>query len=183
MKNLAPKIVIVLVLIIAIAGGYEYPKFHYSVGVVSPAGTTNSTFQIASVNITPLTAAATSTSLLNNTTIDRSVTGLDIFCQGLGVSNQFSIGQTGGLTLSNLVLQTATTTVPNEGFQGASSLSIYASTTIATTTPLGTTFTSTSTEGVVTGINRIWPAGTYWTIDFNATNTAACTVSTKFIAL
>ena len=180
MKN---KIIIgVVALLVGIFVGYEV--FHassYSVGAVSPAGTTNSNFKIASINITPSTASATSTSILNTDSFDRGLSGVDVMCTSLGTSNAFLTGNTAGATIAGFVMQIGTTSVANQGLQG--NASIYASTTIATSTPLGTTFVATSTEGVVTGQSRIWPSGTYLTIQFNATNTGACTVSSKYLPL
>lgn len=179
MNKFSLTILLIVVLAVGIIGGHSFwPQVRLSTAV-SPAGSSNSTAKIASISIAPLTAAATSTSILNTDGTDRGVTSVDVLCTGLGTSNPFTTGNTGGATIAGLVLQTGTTSVANQGLQANTSL--YSSTTIATSTTYG--YVSTSTEGVIQTVSRIWPTNTYLTFQFNATSTGACTAAAKYLSL
>ncbi len=144
-------------------------------GSSSAAGTSNLGSREAAVVMLPLTASATTTSILNTDGSDRAITSSSAFCTGLGTSNAF----TGG-ALASLLVQMSTSTV---GFAGLQSNANYAGNlTIATTTSTYYTGAST-TETFPQYFGRIWPSNTYLNITFNATNTGTCTVGVKYMVL
>lgn len=167
----------VAVVIVAgfIAGGYFYPKAVQSLG--SAVGSTFSTAKVAAVNMAPLTGTASTTSLLNTDGSARWVKSVDTFCTGVGTSQTFLTGA----GLSGWTVQAATTSVPNLGLQGNTNLAGNVS--IGTSTPFeqSASSTITSTNSVNTDL-YYWAPNTYMTFAFNATNTAACTVSVSYSA-
>ena len=177
MNYLKASIAFVLAVVIGVAiyGAYQYPKQILALG--SPVGATFGTAKIAAVNISPLTGAASSTSILNTDSSARWVKSTDAACTGVGTSFAF-VGQAG---IASWLLQAATTSQANNGLQGntnyvsnmivgtSTSFSQSASSTVASTLTFGTD-------------NYYWPSGSYLTFTFNATNTAACTVSASYIA-
>lgn len=170
------------VIAVAIFGAYYFPQVKSQmVGAVSSAGTTNSSRSIASIAVTPLLGSATTTYLLNNGASDRAITSNDVMCTGVGTSNTFLTG-TG---LANWILQGATTTAAGQaagtGLGGNTNYAI--NDTLSTTSASANYFAASSTEGVLQYTSRIWPVNTYLALNFNATNTAACTIVTNYIAL
>lgn len=154
---------LVLVLGVAIVGGYYFPKVQLSVG--SPAGTTFNTAKIAAVSYTPSTSAASSTSILNTDTSTRIITGGFSSCNGTN-------GQ--GFTLT-----VATTSVASQGLQGNAN---YAENIVATTTTTSTNFyVGSTTEGVITNTSRLWPSGTYLSFVASAVNAGTCTVGVNYL--
>lgn len=143
----------------------------------SSVGSSFTTAKIASVNITPLTAGATSTSILNTDASARWAYGYTIAdCTGL--SSSYTYPNTNATALANLLLQVATTSIANLGLQG--NTNYFANLVVSTSTYAGQfSNSSTTTAPVMAGY---WPSGTYLTFTFNATNTAACTVAAYYLA-
>jgi hypothetical protein len=164
-------VVVVLAFIAYI--GVKYPEAPQPVAG-SPVGSTFSTAKIAAVDITPSTVAATSSSLLNTDTSDRYIKSIEIGCEG--------VGATLGITLAQWKLEASTSTVPGVSYNANSNLAENVN--LSTTSPLYYTASSTVSSGTGTGGAGlfIWPAGTYLNVGFNATNTAACVVSTSYLA-
>lgn len=143
-------------------------------------GTISSGRQAFSVTMAPLTASATTTTIVNNTSFDRAIIDVEAYCQGVGTS--YTYPNTSATGLANLLAQIATTSVSGLGLQG--NTNYVGNLTISTTTPLGDTYTGASTTTPYpTDVSRIWPAGTGLSFTFNATNTAACTISGSYLNL
>lgn len=158
----------------AIYGAYLYPKSVSSFG--SAVGTTFNTAKIASVNMTPTTSAATSTSILNTDASARWVKSVDTFCTGVGTSYTFPDTQVG---LASFKLTVATTSTAAQ----SNSTNFAGNVTLATSTPWEQSASSTISSA--TSVNTdlyYWPSATYLTFTFNATNTAACTISASYAA-
>lgn len=154
----------------AIYGAYQYPKQQFIAS--SPVGSTFGDAKIASVNMTPATSGATSTSILNTDGSARWVANYGMTaCTGAGSSFTFLTGA----GIANLLLQAATTSVPNQGLQGNTNYALNLQ--VATTTAFSNSASSTSPV-----LGGYWPANTYLTFTFNATNTAACTVEIDYLA-
>lgn len=167
--------VVVVVILVGIVGGYFFPLSVPQVTVQgsNAVGTTFNTAKVAAINIAPATAAATSSSILNTDTTDRIIMDSFAACTGFGTSNTAYTG-TG---LASLLIRMATTSTSAPA--NLTNTNYAANLTIATTTAVG--YTASSTEGILTGYSRIWPTGTYLTIQPNATNTAACTVGVHYL--
>lgn len=176
--------VLSVVLVVAIATiavlGLYLPNSGFTVGGVTVATssdqTTNSTAKTATVTISPATASATSTvSLLNTDSVDRVIIGTEVFCSNVGSSKTYLTG-TG---LASFLLRAATTSSSSVGLQGNTNYA--AQITVSTSTDLF--YIASSTEGVLQYVSRIWPTNTYLTFNFNATNTAACTVGSRYFLI
>lgn len=151
-------------------GAYQYPEVPAPV-VGSPVGSTFGTSKIAQVNITPSTAAATSSSILNTDSSARWVKSNYADCIAPTTSQTYLTGA----GLANLQLLVATTSVANEGLQGSTN---YAGNlTVATTS-----YYSNNASSTLPVLGGYWAPGTYLTFDFNATNTAQCTVGVRYEA-
>lgn len=158
---------------VAIYGAYQYPLQIASLG--SPVGTTFSTRKMAAVNMTPSTSAASSTAVLNSDASARWVTSVDVACTGAGTSNAWP--STGG-GLANLLLQMATSSTAAQ----SGNANLAANVTVATTSVFSQSASSTIATAVSTATDLYyWPAGVYMVYTFNATNTAACTVSANYL--
>lgn len=137
-------------------------------GSSSPVGTTFNTAKIVSVNMTPSTPGATTTSILNTDASDRWFANYGMaVCTGV---------QAASTSVATLTVQAATTTVANLGLQGNANYMMNL--TISTSTSISNSATSTQTNPVFS----LWPSGTYITFAFNATDTAACTVEMDYLA-
>lgn len=146
---------------------------HQMVAGASPAGTTFNSAKIAAVSMVPLSAGATSTSILNNDANIRWMAGFGMAaCTGVGTSNTFPSTGTG---LAAWSVQAATTSVPNNGLQGNTNYAMNL--TIPTSTPVENI--STSTPSAQWGL---WAPGTYMTFTTNATNTAACVFEMDYVS-
>lgn len=162
-----------IVAVLALIGAYYFPQFQTSVGA-SPTGTTWGTARIASINWSLASHLATSTSLYNYDTQPRIIESSFVTCESMGTSKTAYTGA----GLANLIIRAATTTTEAPAvITNANYAANYA--TVATSTAV--LLTASSTEGVINGYSRIWPAGTYLTFWSNATNTAQCTVGVKYI--
>lgn len=169
-------ILIVLILTLAIAGAYFFPRFVQGPVGGSPVGTQFGTQKIASVAWSLASGSATSTSLLNTDQNTRIIDSSFLACEGFGSSRTAYTGA----GLANLIVRAATTSTPAPSIVSNTN---YASnlTSVPTTTPWG--LISTSTEGILTGYSRVWPSGTYLTFFSNATNTAQCTAGVSYYNL
>lgn len=169
--------ILVVIAAVAIAGGYYFPQVTKFVG--SPVGSTFNTAKIASVDMSPLTSAATSTSLLNTDASGRWVKSVETACNGVGSSQAWNAAGTGGgLATWALTVATTSTAAQTNSTNYVGNIS-----TIGTSTPWEQSASSTvpSTTSVNTDL-YFWPAGSYLTFTFNATNTAACVVSASYLA-
>lgn len=156
-----------------IYGAYLYPTSQISFG--SPAGTTFNSAKIAAVDITPLTAGATSTSILNTDASARYVASFGFAgCTGQGTS--FTYPNTNATGLAAELIQVATTSVPNNGLQGNTN---YALNMTVPTSSAVYVQNSSSTPPSNAGY---WASGTYLTFTTNATNTGACIFEVDYVA-
>jgi hypothetical protein len=153
----------------AIYGAYLYPQVSQLAG--SPVGTTFNTDKVAAVDMSPLTANATTTYLYNSDASDRIITDGFGSCGGVGTSGAAQ-GGAGGLAA--LVITMGTSSVGT----GNLPTTLAGTFTIATSAPEAYTATTTFTQVAA----RRWPSATYLGISFNATNTAACIVGVKYLA-
>lgn len=166
------KVIAVLVVIAAIAGAYAYPKYQNTVG--SSVGSTFSTQKMIAVDMSPLTGTATSTSILNTDASARWIADFALTgCTGAGTS--YTYPNTNATGLANLLIQAATTSVASQGLQGNTNYALNMI--VSTSSPIYTESAS-STLAVQAGY---WASGTYMTLTFNATNTAACIVEMDYI--
>lgn len=146
-----------------------------TIGAVSSVGITNNSAKEFTITMSPATASATTTSLFNSDSTDREITSSVAACNTVGTSLTYLTGA----PLAALLLQMSTSTVGNTGLQGNTN---YASNlTIATSSAWS--YQASTTEATPTYVGRVWPAGTYLNITFNATNTAQCTVGVRVLSL
>jgi len=159
----------VLVVLLVAIGAYFYPT-QLAPALGSAVGSTFSTQKMATVDISPLTDAASSTSILNT---DASARWIDDFgfagCTGLGTSFSDKVGA----GIASLAVQAATTSVANNGLQGNTNYALNLN--ISTTSSLGA-FSANSTTTMPTDFRSYWASGTNITFTFNATSTGACVV-------
>lgn len=163
----------ILVVLAAIVGAYEYPQ--QGVKGISSVGASNSDAKIATITMAPLTAAATTTSILNDGGTDRAIESSMAYCTGVGTSKTFLTGA----PLASLRVQMATTSVGFLGLRGNTNLA--SDLTVATSSAWS--YVSSSTDTIPQYMGQLWPVNTYLSITFNATNTAACTVGVHYIQL
>ncbi len=175
MKDNLVLVAIVALLGVSIAGAYFFPLSSGFTAGTSPTGSTFSTAKVAEIVWgSILSGSATSTSILNTDANDRIITDSFAFCSGTGTSQTAYTG-TG---LAALLFRAATTSTSAPAI--VSNTNYAANMTIGTSTP--NSYNATSTEGVLAGTSRVWPAGSYLTFFSNATNTAACIVGSHYLA-
>jgi hypothetical protein len=139
----------------------------------SPEGATFNTAKVAAIVMAPNSNAASSTSILNSDANDRIVTDSFVTCNSFGTSPSSA-------NASAVTVKAATTTVASLGLQGNANFA--ANFTFSTSTL--NVYSATSTEGVITGTSRVWPAGKYMTYNLTATSTAGvCVVGSHYLAL
>jgi len=161
---------------LAIAGGYVYPKAIESFGT-PVVGTTFSTAKVAAINMIPSTASATSSSIYNGDDNDRFVTDAFVACGGVGTSKTAYTGT--GLANWTWYAATTTTNAPSDPLSStATNLAMNVN---VSTTTAADAYTATTTYTQV--FNRRWAAGAYMTFQPNATNTATCNVGVHYLAL
>lgn len=162
---------------LAIAGGYYYPKAFVSVQAGSPAGSTFNTAKFAGVvaNLAAPGTTGTTTSVLNSDAGDRYVTGVRYACNVLGTSKTAYTGA----DLANLTLSIGTSSTAGANSIGATA-KVLTNGLIPTTTPQFSTASSTAQLGVG-GTASIWHTGEYMNFQTNATNTAVCTFGVDYI--
>lgn len=167
------KVIIGAVVAIAIAGAYYFPQVSASFGQSTQGGTgtTARQYNVFGVNLAAPGANATSSSILNNTGVDIYPVAIDVGCEGVGTSKTAYTGA--GLAALTLSVGTSSTAAP----AAVPANLLVNGYTIGTSTANFTMASTTSVIGntAATGIG-IWPAGSYMTFWFNATNTAICTV-------
>ena len=165
---------IVWVVLAAIAiGAYFYPVVSPSLG--SAAGSTFSTAKVAAVDMSPATASATSTSLLNTDASARWITKFYVNCTGVGTSQTY-------LTGAGLSTWTMTAGTSSSATQIAIT-NLAGNLTLGTTTSFSQNASSTVASAIAANTDLwYWPAGTYLQFTFNATNTAACIVGANYDA-
>lgn len=165
---------IVLVAIIAL-GGYVFPQVDLSqLGTGSPAGTTFSSAKVAQINVTPSSSSATTTSIQNTDASDRIIEGSFVSCTTAGsVFAQTAAG------VAAWTWKMGTTSTANPAI--LSNTNLAADLTVATSSTQDSYLSSTTNP--VLPISRRWQAGSYLTIETNATSSsAACTVGVHYLA-
>lgn len=172
--------------IVAVLVGFAlgYVVFHQNqlAGAVSSSGAYLNAPGLSATIFAPTTANGTSTSILNSGASDRAITGITAYCSGAGAAQNFLVGNTSPTIISNgWTLLVATTSVASQGLQGSTNYIMNSF--IGTTSPLGNYMLSSTTEGVIQYVNRIWPINTYLTFNLNATNTAVCTYGASWVPL
>lgn len=178
MKNLYITLGIVFAFVIGGLIGYVSHQSHALGATNNAAGTTFNTAKVAQVNITPSTGSATSSSILNSDATDRYITNSYVACNTVGTSLTAYTGA--GLTSAGWLWRMATTAAAITGALADSNTNYASNAPLSTSTAVS--FIASSTEGVLTGNSRIWPTGTYLTIQPNATNTAVCTAGVYYIS-
>ena len=145
------------------------------VGAGSSAGVTNSTARIASIVWAPATASATSTYLYNGDSTDRIIESSFISCSGVGTSQTYLTGA----GLSALTFNAATSSAGSvTGLNGNTNYTYTG--TVATSS--ANVFIASTTDPLLGGLGRIWPAGSYLVWNANATNTATCVVGVHHLS-
>lgn len=182
------KYIVGVLVVLAIAGGYFFPKgvnsVVYHVGSSSPTGSTFGDAKVFETVMAPSTIAGTTTSALNTDAGDRWITGGFVNCQGNTTALTYLTGA--GLTSTGLTLKAATTSVANSGIFGSTVLAINMNLATSTTFSYNatTTFSSASGVGASGGGAMLydWTAGSNLTFVFNATTTAgSCAVGVTYV--
>lgn len=171
MNNYFKALVAVLILV-AIYGAYEYPKAIQTVVVGSATGSTFNNAKLAAINMTPSSASATSSSILNTDSSDRIVTDSFVTCNNANTSNS---GPAGGVVAWNWLAATTSTS-------GPASLGANTNYTLQATVATSSVdaYIATSTMGAWM---RRWASGTYMTFIPNATSSSAtCNVGVHYLA-
>lgn len=170
------KLIVSVLVILAIAGGYIYPKYSASFG--SSTGATFGDAKVAAIVMTPASASATSSSILNTDASDRFITDAFVVCSAVG--NVFTAVTGAGLTSAGWLWKAATSsTASPANIQGFTSADLAMSVSVATTTAADA-YTATSTFTQV--YNQRWKTNTYMTFQPNATSsTAVCTVGVHYL--
>lgn len=163
-------------------GGYTYllsPKVEQLAGA-SAVGTTFQTAKIAQVSVAPATPGtnATSTSILNTDANDRYILSEEVGCEVVGTSKTAYTGT--GLAALTLTMATSSTVLTNSTGLGQTVGGVAL--TIATSSAFFTVASSTSGVGNAAGSSNVWAAGSYLTMQFNATNTAACVIGVRYMS-
>ena len=182
MKNTIYTVVGVVVLVLAIAGGYMFPRVTTIIkaGGVSTSGTYNNSQGLSQITFTPSTA--TSTAILNTGASDRVVTELWANCQG--IASAYTYGT--GAGLASWTLQVSTN---QSGTQTLGSTSVMFNGVIATSSTSYLIASSTGSIqtaaafGSLAGTSVTWPVNTYLVFQFNATDTASCSLASEWFAL
>lgn len=170
--------ILLVVAIIAIAGLYFIVRTNNLVQGVSTGGSISNSAKIAAISSVPSTATATSTSLFNGDGTDRGIIDSFAFCTNTGTSKTYLTGA----GLLAWVVQMATSSTDGSGTTGLQGNTNYVSNnTISTSSPWS--YNATTTNPVLGDVTRIWPAGTYLNVVYNATNTASCTSGVRYLSL
>jgi hypothetical protein len=169
-----------LVLVVALVGGLylraQVTAPQKQLAGASPAGSSFSNAKFAGKAVAPATAGenATSTSILNTDANDRIVTVIRAGCQNIGTSRTAYTGA--GLSAFTLSVGTSSTAAP------AAIPSVLVGGGAVT---IGTSTVQYAVASSTSGSEKnyvVWPANSYMTFWFNATNTAACTVGVDYLA-
>lgn len=146
------------------------------VAAISPTGATFTTSKTAGIamNLANPGQNGTSSSLLNTDSNDRYISSDHIGCENVGTSRTAYTGA----ALANLQLSIGTTTTgTSSSFSSVFPTMLnfnLGTSTVNLLVSSSTLLTATSSNAAV------WPAGTYLTFSFNATNTAMCTVGVDY---
>lgn len=127
-------------------------------------------YNVYGVNLAAPGANATSSSLFNATGQDLYTTTVKVGCENVGTSKAAYTG--GGLAALQMTVGTSSSAAPAAAPTNAL---LAGAVNIGTSTPYFVMASSTNGAISATGI-AVWPAGSYMTFWFNATNTAVCTV-------
>lgn len=162
--------------VVALIGSYYYPKVLNNVGA-SPSGSTFGDAKTASVVISLASPGAngTSTSILNTDTNDRYVTSWHTACENMGTSKTAYTGA--GLANLQESVGTTTTAAPATFISFSAIASGFNLATGTTNMLVSSSTLATATSSLAI----VWPANTYMTFSFNATNTAVCTTGVNYI--
>ncbi len=165
-----------VVVVVAIVGGYMYPKTTMLAGASSSSGAYFNSVDSVTTVFAPLTS--TSTSILNTGASDRAVSSSNIYCTPVGLVQTYATGA----TLASWTVTVATTSVANTGLQG--NANYVALDTIGTSTQSGIIagWVASSTVNGNFAFN-VWPVNTYLTLNFNATSTATCSLKIVYVNL
>lgn len=174
------KIVLGVIAAVIVVGGYFYPgststTVQQLVGGTGTAGSTFGTAKYAGVIMTPSAPGtnATTSSILNSDATDRYVLSTEIGCETLGTS----LTAYTGAALASLTVTAATSSATTPAVKPSIRVGVI---TISTSTP-PFTFASSSQLTATSSFGAVWSTGSYMTFDWNATNTATCTVGVRYI--
>lgn len=145
----------------------------------APAGSTFNTQKQAGVAMAPIAITGTSTSVANPDPNGSFIQSTILGCTGVGSSQTYLTGV--GLTSTGWLLQAATTTTSGLGLQGNTNYSLNMAIATATAATNGG-FVNQATTTLPWSAGY-WPGNALMSFGFNATNTAACTVSMTIIPL
>lgn len=147
----------------------------------SAVGSTFNTAKIATVSVAPSAPGtnATSTSILNTDANDRYILSEEVGCNTVGTSKTAYSGT--GLAALTLTFATSSTAAPATAGSLGQTIGGGALT-ISTSTAFFSIASSTSGVGNAAGSSNVWAAGSYLTMQFNATNTAACVIGVRYMA-
>lgn len=166
-----------LVVVLAIAGAYFYPKAE--IQQTPPVGTTSGTGSIqhtATFSFNP-TTGATTTSVLNGDAQDHIVAGITtVNCSNVGTSKTALTGA----GLAALIFQMSTTSASGGSVAGNSNF-VFNATIPTSTVDIQVASSSASVVVTATGNAIRWATGTYLTISSNATNTATCVIGVPYL--
>lgn len=161
-------VALIVIALIAI-GGYFYPAFNGFAGAASNSGAFTNTPGLYTVTLNPLTS--TSTAILNSGATDRDIESSVLYCSAMGSSfTGFS-----GTALANWILKSSTSTSPTVTAATLANTNYIFNATVSTSS-IYLNIASSTIGGGIGDVTRLWPAGTYINFEFNATNTASCTI-------
>lgn len=152
--------------------GVTYPEVK-NIVLGSAVNSTFNSAKVASVNITPSSSSATSTSILNTDASDRIVTDAFVTCQSVAsVFAQDGLGVSGWLWVAATTSTAAPAVLPATAF---AAMNVVVGTSTADAWAATTTYTS--------PFARRWATGTYMTFWQNATSsTATCQGGVHYLA-
>ena len=169
------KAFITVVAVVAIAGGYFFPKVPAFFGSAAGSTFNNAFYAGVVVNLANAGANGTSTSILNNSGNTRYVTGTAVGCHGVGTSKTAYSGT--GLASFTLTVATSSTAAPATLAEYAPVMHAF----VVATSSSDYVMASSTTQTATSTTAAPWHSGEYMTFAFNATNTAVCTVGVNYI--
>ncbi len=178
--NTTTKIVAGIILVLALIGAYYFPQSTMTtqtIGAISAVGTTNSSQRLATVVLALSTTLGTTTGITNTDSQDRAIQNSYAYCTGIGTSNAWNVGGTGGALAALLIQMSTSTASGNAG----SNTNFASNLTVATATPF--VFVSSTTVPTPNDVGRYWPAGTVLNVTANATNTGTCVIGINYLSL
>jgi hypothetical protein len=171
--------VVSLFVALAIAGGYFFPRpLAPQIALsASPQGSTFGNSLSASVTMNLAGPTGTTTSILNTDSNDRLVTSSHLGCEGVG--NSFTPGT--GTGLANLTFSVGTTSTNFSSSIIAPNPFAKIAAYNAATNTVNMELSSSTLATATSSLAIVWPAGSYMTFWFNATNTAVCTAGVSYL--